>query len=131
MNSSRKLQLRMEAQETGLNPSKVTLSEGRIVRNAEKTGDDKAAAGGSWKGFWQLFAADDFPTKCPFCGEKLNENDIDGCHINIRRINLFNNTTYYSSTKYIIPGHHDCNMKLGKEFSLETPILAIEAKEKK
>ena len=54
MNSSQKLELRMEAKETRLNPEKVTLSEGRIVRNAEKTGDDKAAVGGSWKGFWQF-----------------------------------------------------------------------------
>ena len=131
MNSSQKLELRMEAKETRLNPEKVTLSEGRIVRNAEKTGDDKAAVGGSWKGFWQLFAADDFPTECPFCGEKLNEDDIDGCHINVRRTNPFSKTTYFSRKKYIIPGHHDCNMKLGKEFSLETSILAIEAIEKK
>lgn len=36
----------------------------------------------------------------------------------------------WSSKKYIIPGHHDCNMQLGDEFDARIGIKAVEAIEK-
>lgn len=51
--------------------------------NAERTGDDDAAVGSSWKEYWQIFTLKDFPSTCPLCGKHLEKNDVDGCHIKI------------------------------------------------
>lgn len=130
MDKSQKINLELEARDSNLFPDKKRISAGQIFRNAERTSDEKAAVGGSWKRYWQIFAAEDYPAVCPFCGEELKEDDIDGCHIEIRRQKLFEEGFYYLEKKYIIPGHHSCNMQLGDEFHAEIDIVAIEAIEK-
>ena len=130
MDKSLKITLELEARDSNLSPEKVKVRKGQVIRNAEYTSVEKAAVGGSWKRFWQMFALVDYPTKCPFCGKNLNEDDIDGCHVNIQRQYMFREGTYFTSKKYIIPGHHDCNMQLGDEFSAEMDIYAVEAIEK-
>lgn len=122
--------LENEARDSGLQPDKQRVNVGQTIRNAERTSDEKAAIGGSWKQFWKIFAADDYPLTCSFCGEPLSEEDIDGCHIEIKRSYLFREGEYYLEKKYIIPGHHSCNMQLGDEFKAQEGILAIEAIEK-
>lgn len=130
MNKSQEINLKLEAKDSNLFPEKKKISCGQVIRNAEHTSDDKAAVGGSWKRYWQIFAMEDYPAVCPFCGEELKEEDVDGCHIEIRRQKLFEDGLYYTDKKYIIPGHHSCNMQLEDEFSLEIDIAAIEAIEK-
>ena len=108
---------------TNLRPEIRTLFKERHFKNAERTGDDKAAEGGSWKGYWQIFTQEDFPTVCPFCGLPMSEEEIDGCHIKIAGLL----TGSWSVKKYIIPGHHGCNMQLGEEFDAQITIKAVEA----
>lgn len=103
-----------------------TLNEGQHFKNAERTRDEHAAVGESWKEFWQIFTLEDFPDTCPFCGEPLQVNEIDGCHIKIAGFLEGS----WSSKKYIIPGHHGCNMQLGDEFDAGIGIKAVEAIEK-
>jgi len=130
MEKSVKIMLELEEKDSNLHPEKRNISVGHQIRNAEHTSDEKAAVGDSWKRYWQIFAAEDYPSICPFCGEELKEDDIDGCHINIQRLHLYESNTYYPDKKYIIPGHHACNMQLGDEFVVECDILAVEAIEK-
>lgn len=103
-----------------------TLNEGQHFKNAERTRNEHAAVGESWKEFWQIFTLEDFPDTCPFCGEPLQVNEIDGCHIKIAGFLEGS----WSSKKYIIPGHHGCNMQLGDEFDARIGIKAVEAIEK-
>lgn len=121
-----KLELITEANQSGLHPEVINLPIGICFKNAERTADDKAAVGGSWKQFWKIFAQEDFPTICPFCGRPLAEEDIDGCHIRIAW-NRIGGAGFYSFKKYIIPGHHSCNMQLGDEFISKISIKAVEA----
>ena len=94
--------------------------------NAVRTGDDRAAVGSSWKEYWQIFTQEDFPTTCPFCGLPMSENEIDGCHIKIMGFLLGS----WSEKKYIIPGHHGCNMQQDDEFDAKITVNAVEATEK-
>lgn len=103
-----------------------TLNEGQHFKNAERTRDEHAAVGKSWKEFWQIFTQEDFPDTCPFCGEPLQVNEIDGCHIKIAGFLEGS----WSSKKYIIPGHHGCNMQLDDEFDARIGVKAVEAIEK-
>lgn len=107
-------------------PVQRTLYTGTLFRNAERTGDDVSAVGKSWKEYWQIFALQDFPETCPFCGEPLNEEDVDGCHIKISGPL----SQSWSSKKYIIPGHHGCNMQLGEELNSKIGVTAVEAIDK-
>ena len=99
---------------THLNPEIRTLYFGQRFKNAIRTGDDRAAVGSSWKEYWQIFTQEDFPTTCPFCGLPMEEDEIDGCHIKILGLGLLGR---WSDKKYIIPGHHSCNLKFGEEFN--------------
>lgn len=111
---------------TSLNPEIRTLFVGQHFKNAERTGDDKAAVGSSWKEYWQIFTQEDFPKICPFCGLPMAEDEIDGCHIKIQ--GLLSGS--WSVKKYIIPGHHGCNMQLGEEFDAMITVKVVEAIEK-
>lgn len=117
--------LKEKRRTTDITPSSYPIFTNSTFRNAEHTSDEKAAVGGTWKDFWQIFSQVDFPTVCPFCGKPLEEKDIDGCHINVK--GLFGD---WLPKKYIIPGHHDCNMKFGKEFTSRFSVNAVEAIEK-
>lgn len=111
---------------TDLRPEIRTLFADQHFKNAERTGDDKTAVGRSWKEYWQIFTQEDFPTTCPFCGLPMNEDEVDGCHIKIKGSLLGS----WSVKKYIIPGHHGCNMQLGEEFDAKITVKAVEAIEK-
>ena len=115
------------AHTSGIKPEVKNLFEGYPIQNAEYTADDKAYIGGSWKQYWKIFAQEDFPNKCPFCGKPLNDEDIDGCHVLLGKT-LLGNVVIYDRKKFIIPGHHACNMQLGEEFKSKVSIKAVEAK---
>lgn len=115
---------------SGLNPEIKKLNAGTWIINAERTGDDKAAVGGCWKNYWQIFALQDLPTKCPFCGEPLSENEIDGCHIKIEGPIIGKVAKSWSLKKYIISGHHKCNTSIDGECQAKIAITAVEAIEK-
>ena len=124
-----KISLISEAFRSGINPEVVNLFQAYPFKNAEHTSDDKAFTGGSWKQYWKIFAQDDFPDKCPFCGKPLSDDDIDGCHVVLGKSMQFD-TVEYNQKKFIIPGHHTCNMQLGEEFKSKFQIKAVEAIEK-
>lgn len=117
------------AHTSGIKPEVKNLFVGYPIQNAEHTSDDKAFVGGSWKQYWKIFAQEDFPNKCPFCGELLNENDVDGCHVLLGKT-IFGNVEIYGRKQFIIPGHHACNMQLGKEFQSRVSVKAVEAIER-
>ena len=74
---------------SNLQPEIRTLFVSQHFKNADRTGDDRAAVGSSWKEYWQIFTLEDFPTTCPFCGLPMTEYEIDGCHIKIMGLGLF------------------------------------------
>lgn len=119
--------LRIKRLMAHINPEIRTLYAGQHFRNAERTSDDKATVGSSWKEYWQIFTQEDFPTTCPFCGLPMSEDEIDGCHIKILGLGLLGR---WSEKKYIIPGHHACNMQLGREFDAKITVRAVETIEK-
>lgn len=129
MDKVERLTLLFEAHKSGIQPEVVNLFVGYPFKNAEQTSDVNAAIGGSWKQYWKIFAREDFPRICPFCGESLDDDDLDGCHVNIGKT-VHGNTVAYSRKKYIIPGHHACNMQLGDCFASKVAVKAIEAIEK-
>lgn len=113
---------------SGLEPGISSLYEGDEFVNADKTGDECAATGKSWKEYWQIFTQQDFPNVCPFCGFLLSDNEVEGCHIKIVR----KFAGGLSASKFIIPGHHHCNMqKKDIVFFAKISVQAVEAKEKK
>lgn len=123
--------LRQKELMSELKPGRRTLTKGGGFRNADKTGYDDPKVGEVWKEYWQIFTQEDFPKTCPFCGKPLAEDDVDGCHINFRRYKLFekeDEANYvYDDEKYIIPGHHDCNLKYNAEFESKIEVAAVEA----
>ena len=126
MNEIRRISLMLKRLRARFSPKKQILQNGQLARNAERTDNEHAAVGSSWKEYWQVFTQSDYPTICPFCGRLLAQVDIDGCHIEIAdRLR-----GDWSTMKYIIPGHHDCNMQLGKEFSVKMTLPAVEAVER-
>jgi len=127
MNIQQKKLLKIRALVSGINPEIQTLYEGQHFKNAERTSDDKAAVGSSWKDYWQIFTQEDFFITCPFCGLPMTEEQVDGCHIQILGLGLLGR---WSVKKYIIPGHHGCNMKLDEEFDAKITVKAVEAIEK-
>lgn len=126
MNDLDKKILRIKRLQSSTSAEIGTLYESQHFKNAERTSDEHATVGKSWKEYWQIFTLEDFPDTCPFCGEPLQVNEIDGCHIKIA--GFLNGS--WSSKKYIIPGHHGCNMQLGDEFDARIGIKAVEAIEK-
>ena len=88
MNDSQKLILKHQAMDSGIIPETKSLQAGAWIKNAERTGDDNATVGSCWKEFWQIFTLKDFPTKCPFCGMPMKEDEVNGCHIKIRGFGL-------------------------------------------
>ena len=94
-----------------INPRRRQLKEGGLFKNAKRTGDDDAAVGNSWKEYWQIFTLQDFPAKCPFCGKDLRQGNTDGCHIR-----FWNEASRKWSIKYIILGHHNCNLQRENKF---------------
>lgn len=107
---------------SGIVPEIKQLTRGQLFKNAERTGDDKAGVGSSWKEYWEFFAKQGFPPTCPFCGMPMTEDEIDGCHINVAGVL----NGIWSAKKYIIPGHHRCNMQQGEEFVAKIGIKAVE-----
>lgn len=134
MNKTLELQLRLQKIESGISPETKDLTVLSVFRNADKTGDDDPKIGSSWKEYWQIFAQQDFPVTCPFCGEPLAKDEVSGCHVNLRKIKLYSkpgeDKYYFTDKKYIIPGHQGCNMKLGEEFDAKITVMAVEAIEK-
>lgn len=118
--------LRIKKLMAHITPEIRTLYVGQHFKNAERTSDDRATVGSSWKEYWQIFTQEDFPATCPFCGLPMSE-EIDGCHINILGLGLLGR---WSAKKYIIPGHHGCNMQQGEEFDAKNTVKAVEAIEK-
>lgn len=119
--------LRVKRLLSHITPEIRTLYANQHLKNAERTSDDRAAVGSSWKEYWQIFIQEDFPETCPFCGLPMLEDEIDGCHINILGLGLLGR---WSEKKYIIPGHHGCNMQQGEEFDAKITVKAVEAIEK-
>lgn len=124
----RKLKEQME--ESGLEPEIRKVKSGDWIKNAERTGDEHAGVGTCWKEYWQIFTQQDFPTKCPFCGEPMAEDQIDGCHIKIDEKRPTCSSRRWISAKFIIPGHHDCNIKYDRKCQSIVDIIAVEAKER-
>ena len=131
MDKKEKELLRQRELMSGLKPYKRTLYAGAGFRNADKTGYDDPYVGNCWKEFGQIFALEEFPATCPFCGNLLAEGDVSGCHINFRRSKLLEEETSgeyeYDDKKYIVPGHQDCNLKYNDEFISEISVMAVEA----
>lgn len=127
MTEQERKELKVKRDNSGVNPEIKTLSAGIWIKNAERTGDDDAAVGGCWKNYWQIFTQQDFPSKCPFCGDPLAENDIDGCHIKIEGPIIGKAAKSWSAKKYIIPGHHKCNISIDGECQTKIVITAVEA----
>lgn len=119
--------LRVKGLMAQITPEIKTLYVGQHSKNAELTCDERATVGSSWKEYWQIFTQEDFPATCPFCGEPMSEDEIDGCHINILGLGLLGR---WSDKKYIIPGHHECNMQQGEEFDAKISVVAVETIEK-
>ena len=94
--------------------------------NATRTADDKAAVGKTWKEYWQIFTLKDYPTTCPLCGKHLAKDDVDGCHIKI----YHQDTKHWSMRKYIVPGHHSCNVSLKNPFQMQITETVVQAIEK-
>lgn len=111
---------------SGIIPEVNLLIKGQVFKNAVRTGDDKTVVGDSWRDYWQMFTQQDFPTICPFCGMPMTEAEVDGCHIKVAGV--LNGS--WSAKKYIIPGHHRCNMQQGEEFVAKIAVKAVEAIEK-
>ena len=130
MTEQTKKELKEKHDNSGLNSDMKTLSSGAWIKNAPRTGDGDAAVGTCWKDFWQIFSGQDFPTKCPFCGEELEATDIDGCHIKIAGHTVGKAALSWSAKKYIIPGHHKCNTSIDGECQAKITIVAVEAIEK-
>ena len=119
----RNLSARMEC---GYNPSIINLHVNQQVKNADETQDDLPVYGDTWINYWKVFTMEDIPTVCPLCGKVLTEDEVDGCHIQIKSQSIMSNGNY-EKTEYIIPGHHKCNCQFGKEFNLKLGVKAIEA----
>ena len=71
-----------------------------------------------------------------FCGGSLTTEDASGCHINIRRMRLYpkegENKYYFTTKKYIIPGHQGRNKCSNdeNEFQSKIGVTAVEVIEK-
>lgn len=136
MNTAIEMSLRLQKRDSGLSPSTRTINVDDVFRNANNTGDDEPKVGRSWKEYWQIFSLEDFPSTCPFCGKPLAEDEVSGCHINLRRVRLYpkdgEDKYYYSEKEYIIPGHQRCNKcaENENEFKAKTTITAVEVVEK-
>ena len=126
MNEIRRISLMLKKLRASFTPHRRNLQFGQLARNAERTANEHAAAGSSWKEYWQVFTLRDFPTTCPFCGQPLAEADIDGCHIEIADRLVGG----WGARKFIIPGHHNCNMQQGEEFTSKLTVPAVEAIER-
>lgn len=127
MNSGDKVKLNEIKVKSGLQPEIREVKIGDWIKNAERTADDKAGVGGCWKDYWQIFVQQDFPTKCPFCGESLTDGDIDGCHVNIDEKRCGVDSRKWLEKKYIVPGHHNCNVKQDGENQIKITIQVVEA----
>ena len=103
------------------------VESGDWIKNAVRTEDDKASAGTCWKEYWQICTLQDYPTKCPFCGETLQDDDIDGCHIKVDEKNPGIDSRKWNEKIFIIPGHHKCNVTIDSECQAKIRILAVEA----
>lgn len=126
MTGEEKKALIKKRENSGLTPEIKTLRRGAWIKNAERTGNDKAAVGSTWKEYWQIFTLKDFPTTCPLCGKQLVETDVDGCHIKI----YHQDTKHWSMRKYIVPGHHSCNLSLVYPFQMQISETVVQAIEK-
>ena len=106
-----------------LNPETKTLRAGAVIMNAVRTGDDDAAVGSSWKEYWQIFIQKDYSLVCPLCGHHLAKGDIDGCHIRI----YHQDTKRWTLRKYIVPGHHNCNVSIKGDFQMQVGETNLES----
>lgn len=122
MTEQERKELKEKRDNSGLNPDIKTLRAGAVIMNAERTGDDDAAVGSSWKEYWQVFTQRDYPLMCPLCGHHLAKGDIDGCHIRI----YHQDTKRWTLWKFIVPGHHKCNTSIDGECQTKIDILAVE-----
>lgn len=120
-----KLKEQMEG--SGLKPEIREVDSGDWIKNAERTSDEHAGVGTSWKEYWQISTQQDFPTKCPFCSQSLEGNDVDGCHIKIDEKRPACSSRRWIDKKYIIPGHHNCNIIYDSECQSKINIIAVEA----
>lgn len=126
MNENKRLQLNIKRLKSGLTPEIRILHKGGLFKNAGNTSGDQPAVGDSWKEYWQIITQEDFPTTCPMCGLPMAENEVDGCHIKFAgRLK-----GSWSVKKYIIPGHHACNMQLDEEFNSHITVKTVEALKK-
>ena len=61
------------------------LAKGIFIFNAKNTGDQKTMNGQPWIEYWKTITGLAVPDICPFCGESLNEDDAEGCHVIIAK----------------------------------------------
>ncbi len=130
MSKEEKRDLKEKMEGAGLKLDIREVESGDWIKNAKRTGDDHAGVGTCWKEYWQIFTQQDFPTKCPFCGQTLKGDDIDGCHIKIDEKRTACSSRRWIDKKYIIPGHHDCNITYDGECQSKISVIAVEAIEK-
>lgn len=122
----RKVKSLIARMESGCDPESKQLPKGQQVKNADDTQNDLPGYGDTWINYWKVFSMKDIPTVCPLCGKELSEDEVDGCHIQIKSQSIMSNGNY-EKTEYIIPGHHKCNCQFGEEFDLKIDIKAVEA----
>lgn len=130
MSTEEKRKMEEQMKGSGLKPETREVESGDWIKNAERTSNEHAGFGTCWKEYWKIFTQQDFPTKCPFCGQTLEGDYIDGCHIKIDEKRPTFNSRRWIDKKYIIPGHHDCNISDDGEFQSKINIIAVEAIEK-
>lgn len=127
MDTSERTKLEAHRAECGFIPKTLTVKCGSWIKNAQRTGDDDARVGSCWKDYWQIFTLQDFPTKCPFCGENLEKGDVDGCHIKVDKKREGLESREWMEETYIVPGHHGCNIDYDKVCQANINISIVEA----
>ena len=127
MNENTRLLLNIKRLKNGLNPEIRILHKGELFKNDGNTGGDQPAVGDTWKEYWQIFTQEDFPTTCPMCGLPMTEDEIDGCQIKFAGAVRGR----WTVKKFIVPGHHACNMQLDDEFFSHITVKTVEAIKKK
>lgn len=113
-------------QESKRTPLVKELLANQYIKNAVNTQEDHPIYGKDWITYWEMFAQEDIPEICPFCGDELKKDEAEGCHILIKSQIVLGKDDY-GKTEYIIPGHHKCNCQFDEGFKLANGVKAVEA----
>lgn len=107
---------------SGIDPLRLTLHKGDIVKNAEETaGDEPIVGDGVWLEYWEAASGKAIPDNCPCCNVPLDRDtrNIHGTHIELEE----------GGTCFIVPTCNSCNGKHGESLTINyvDEIVAVEA----